>query len=70
MKLFLDLPQHMPRPHAKFEKNCCTSFREKNGQDTEGHSFIIIRICIIFIIRYFWIRYMVLIDFESISILI
>ena len=45
MKLFLDLPWYMPSPHAKLQKNWCTSFREKLGQDTQGHSFIIIRIC-------------------------
>ena len=34
---------YIPSPHAKLQKNWCTSFREKSGQDTEGHSFIIIR---------------------------
>ena len=36
-KLF---PIYMPRPHAKFHQNCCTSFGEIIGQETEGHSFI------------------------------
>ena len=34
----------MPRPLAKFHQNRRNSFWEKLGQDTEGHSFIIIRI--------------------------
>ena len=34
----------MPGPHAKFHQNCCTSLGEKRAQDTDGHSFIIIRI--------------------------
>ena len=33
----------MPGPHAKFHQNCCTSLGEKRAQDTDGHSFIIIR---------------------------
>ena len=34
----------MPGPHAKFHQNCCTSLGEKRAQDTDGHSFVIIRI--------------------------
>ena len=44
MKLFPDLPQYMPRPLAKFHQNWWSGFRKKRAQDTEGHSFIIIRI--------------------------
>ena len=33
----------MPRPHAKFHQNWWSGYGEKSGQDTEGHSFIIIR---------------------------
>ena len=36
----------MPKHHAKFRQNWWCSFRDVTGQDTEGHSFIIIRICI------------------------
>ena len=42
-KLFQNLPWYMPGPHAKFHQNCCTSLGEKRAQDTDGHSFIIIR---------------------------
>ena len=34
----------MPRPNAMFHQNWRQGFREKNGQDTQGHSFIIIRL--------------------------
>ena len=44
MKLCINHPQIIPKHHAKLEKNCCTSSWEKVSQDTEGHSFIIIRI--------------------------
>ena len=33
-----------PRPHAKFHQNWWAGFREIRCQDTDGHSFIIIRI--------------------------
>ena len=33
----------MPKHHAKFHQNWWCSFRDVTGQDTEGHSFIIIR---------------------------
>ena len=34
----------MPKHHAKFHQNWWCSFRDVTEQDTEGHSFIIIRI--------------------------
>ena len=42
-KLFQNLPWYMPRLHAKFHQNWWCGFREILSQDTEGHSFIIIR---------------------------
>ena len=33
----------MPKHHAKFHQNWWCGFRDVTGQDTEGHSFIIIR---------------------------
>ena len=35
----------MPQLHAKFHQNWWSGFWEISSQDTEGHSFIIIRIC-------------------------
>ena len=36
----------MPRSHAKFHQNWWCRFWEKRCQDTQGHSFIIIRIMV------------------------
>ena len=43
LKLFINLPWYMPRLHAKFEKNWCTSFRE-NWRQVNTQWSILIRI--------------------------
>ena len=44
MKLSTIHYQYMGELHAKFHQNWWSGFREKRAQDTQGHSFIIIRI--------------------------
>ena len=44
MKLSTIHYQYMGELHAKFYQNWWSGFRDISGQDTEGHSFIIIRI--------------------------
>ena len=55
MKLYINLPLYMPSPHAKFHQNWWSGFWEILSQDTEGHSFIIIRIkCISLKLNFFF----------------
>ena len=39
--------QYMGKLHAKFKKNWWSGFRDIALHDTQGHSFIIIRMCIL-----------------------
>ena len=41
---YQNLPQDMHEPHAKFDQNWWSGFRVIREHNTDGHSFIIIRI--------------------------